>query len=202
MAIDLHYTQAQLNIQAARLGKIFGIEDAGTKIPRDGFKIETLGPGAALITIRMERVVDIDDALQILQAIPLDDEPATTPEAPTDNAGLPRSIEQRVSVEYIQEQRAAGWPNIHPEDHCHRCGNRNLSWWVDSTIWEAAMVDAFTPFDGIVCPSCFAAIWAETWPDTTWELRLSPDTRGARAYLAAPSRAADRLTESETTDAP
>lgn len=71
MPLDFHYSQAQLDIQADRLGKLFGIAAAGTKIPRNGFQIETLGPGAALITIRLERVVDIDDAIQILQAVPL-----------------------------------------------------------------------------------------------------------------------------------
>ena len=63
----------------------------------------------------------------------------------------------------IPAQRAAGWPDFHPEDYCHRCGRPNLqSWFVASDLWNAAMrgpdgavIEGYPPSE-IVCPQCFS----------------------------------------------
>lgn len=44
-----------------------------------------------------------------------------------------------VSPEYIKAQREAGWPDMHPEDYCHRCGNRNPLWYADRDDWLTAI---------------------------------------------------------------
>jgi len=67
---------------------------------------------------------------------------------------------QRDSVDpaEIVQQRKLGWPDFHPEDYCHHCGQRNICWtspeWVELTGSDG----------GILCPVCFAdhdstAIW-------------------------------------------
>lgn len=96
-----------------------------------------------------------------------------------------RGTKQRVTPAYLDAQRTLGWPDVHPEDYCHRCGNRNTSWWVDSDVWNAVMESAFSPHHGIICPSCFGLRFEEKFPGTSWELRLSEDTRGARAFRNA-----------------
>ena len=72
-------------------------------------------------------------------------------------------------------QRAAGWPDWHPEDYCHRCGGRNASWWVDSDRFNAAMgKPAEHRWNGIVCPGCFVELHeAATGLTASW--RLVPD---------------------------
>jgi hypothetical protein len=59
-----------------------------------------------------------------------------------------------VTPSEIVRQRALGWSDFHPEDHCHRCGGRNPSWHVDSDRFNTAF-----PSDPhvIVCPGCFVA---------------------------------------------
>jgi len=52
----------------------------------------------------------------------------------------------------------------HPEDCCHRCGDKNLkSWYADNDVWNAVMRPGPGPelFDGIVCPICFTEIAAQ-----------------------------------------
>ncbi|AWY05348.1 hypothetical protein SEA_MEMENTOMORI_94 [Microbacterium phage MementoMori] len=112
--------------------------------------------------------------------------PPNDPPAMLSNRDRPEK--QAVTVAYIRRQKAKGWPDIHPEDYCHRCGNRNISWWINSHIWNAVMESAFAPYDGIVCPSCFGELFEACYPATSWELRLSEDTRGARAYREAEAR--------------
>jgi len=77
---------------------------------------------------------------------------------------------QRVKPAEIIVQRDRGWPDFHPEDFCHRCGNRNVSsWFVQRTEWERSG----TPATAIVCPSCFVAAFERaTGTSTSWELRL------------------------------
>ena len=73
-------------------------------------------------------------------------------------------------------QRAAGWPDWHPEDYCHRCGGRNASWHVDSDRFNAAMgPPTLHRWNGIICPGCFVELHeAATGLTATWT--LSPDT--------------------------
>jgi hypothetical protein len=69
---------------------------------------------------------------------------------------LPNSM-VRVSLHEIDEQRKRGWPDFHPEDYCHKCGNRNVpSWYVDSDRFNMAYGPSQDhPYNGIVCPTCF-----------------------------------------------
>ena len=77
-------------------------------------------------------------------------------------------------------QRAAGWPEWHPEDYCHRCGGRNASWHVDSDRFNAAMgPPTLHRWNGIICPGCFVELHeAATGLTATWT--LSPDTPSRR----------------------
>lgn len=72
----------------------------------------------------------------------------------------------------IASQRAAGWPDFHPETYCHRCGNLNVpSWWVDSDRWNIATANDPRTSTVILCPSCFvAAHEAATGLHSTWRL--------------------------------
>lgn len=85
-----------------------------------------------------------------------------------------------VTLAEIDEQRAKGWPDWHPEDYCHRCGGRNVpSWFVDSDRFNAAFGPASEhPYNGIVCPGCFVeAHETVTGLTATWMLvpdRLTP----------------------------
>lgn len=67
-----------------------------------------------------------------------------------------------VGLNYIEAQRASGWPDIHPEDYCHRCGNRNPLWCADAEDWATATAEwaATEPNWGICCPTCFADMHA------------------------------------------
>lgn len=79
----------------------------------------------------------------------------------------------RVDLDEIDAQRALGWPDFHPEDFCHRCGNRNVgSWFVASDRFNAAMGRHVEhQWNGIVCPACFVELHeAATGLRTTWEL--------------------------------
>lgn len=94
-----------------------------------------------------------------------------------------------VSVEEIARQCESGWPDFGPEDYCHRCGGRNLSWWIDSDAWNAVMradgPDAPWKWNEIICPACFAELFEEKFPMTSFRLSLDERTRGARQFAAA-----------------
>lgn len=76
-----------------------------------------------------------------------------------------------VTLDEIDRQRELGWPDFHPEDYCHRCGGRNLSWFVESDLFNTAYPGRH-PYNGIVCPGCFVeAHERATGLTTTWELR-------------------------------
>lgn len=89
--------------------------------------------------------------------------------------GEPRAAPyaEAVTPETIAEQRALGWPDFHPEDFCHRCGRRNVCWFVDSLLWNE--VDDVNGRVSILCPTCFARKWESLYPDqpVIWELRAT-----------------------------
>lgn len=59
----------------------------------------------------------------------------------------------------IDRQRGLGWPDFHPEDYCHRCGTRNISWSVDSDRFNLAMgPHAQHQWNGIICVACFVEL--------------------------------------------
>jgi len=64
-----------------------------------------------------------------------------------------------VTINEIDAQRELGWPDFHPEDFCHRCGNRNISWSVDSDRFNVAMGRHYTHrWNGIICIACFVEL--------------------------------------------
>lgn len=84
----------------------------------------------------------------------------------------------------IDDQRARGWPDFHPEDYCHRCGQRNVhAWHIDSDVWNSVVggaVDA--EWQGIMCPQCFTELYEAKHGSQAWELRL--DRRPAADLVA------------------
>jgi hypothetical protein len=58
----------------------------------------------------------------------------------------------------ITNQRVKGWPDWHPEEYCHRCGQRNITpWYVDSVYWNRA-----AQAHEILCPQCFVEAYEES----------------------------------------
>lgn len=81
---------------------------------------------------------------------------------------------ESVLPEEILRQRAAGWPDFHPETFCHRCGRRNVtSWHADSEEWDVAVAGRERGVVDILCPSCFVALHEQaTGRSGHWHLRL------------------------------
>ena len=72
----------------------------------------------------------------------------------------------------ILRQRENGWPDFHPETFCHRCGHRNANWWADGDDWETATASLPRGVMEILCPSCFAELYAEaTGEFVAWSVR-------------------------------
>lgn len=68
----------------------------------------------------------------------------------------------RVSQELLDEQRAGGWKDWHPEDYCHRCYETNVSWYVDSPAWSDVMrggnPEGWGLWQEIICMPCFTGL--------------------------------------------
>jgi len=98
----------------------------------------------------------------------------TRPDAPA-----PTRAPWFVDPAWIGEQRVAGWPDMHPEDWCHRCGRANPSfWYADRRSWLAATSAwaAETGREGICCPSCLPELYtAATGRTATWVLSLDSE---------------------------
>lgn len=97
-----------------------------------------------------------------------------------DDPVAPRWVEA-ITPEEVHRQRAAGWPDFHPEEFCHRCGRRNAgSWWVDGDLWNEAVVGRDRGVVDILCPSCFVAEHErETGQTTSWQMVPSTPWRPA-----------------------
>lgn len=83
-----------------------------------------------------------------------------------------------VDLRDIERQRILGWPDFHPENFCHRCGNRNIVWCVDSDRFNLAIgapngID--NQWQGIICIACFVELHEEATGLTCCWL-LSPHT--------------------------
>lgn len=80
----------------------------------------------------------------------------------------------------------AGRPIVnHPEDYCHRCLGPNLSWYIDSDVWNDIMRPAGQEewlWSEIICPACFAELFEAKYGPTSFALSLSEASRGARAF--------------------
>lgn len=90
---------------------------------------------------------------------------------------------QSVAPATIDAQRAARWPDFHPENFCHRCGQRNPPWFTPN--WDEAGLG----HGGILCPGCFVLVADPDGRYKTWALR--PFTYGYEAAEA--SRLAELL---------
>lgn len=92
-----------------------------------------------------------------------------------------------MTPELIEEQRAKGWVDFHPEDYCHKCGRPNIKAWT-SPEWEQLTGD----HGGIWCPVCFA----ELDPEAIWVVsRWVPPDADQVSLLAALLRSVSGLGE-------
>jgi hypothetical protein len=87
-----------------------------------------------------------------------------------------------VLPEEIVRQRQLGWPDMHPEDFCHRCGRRNPVWYTSPTVWNAVTEARRreTGRDSVLCPSCFVELHEQQFgvqQGFLWGLSLD-DMRG------------------------
>jgi hypothetical protein len=68
----------------------------------------------------------------------------------------------RITQELLDQQRAKGWTDWHPEDYCHRCYETNISWYVDTPAWTDVMrcgnVDGWGLWQEIICIPCFTEL--------------------------------------------
>jgi hypothetical protein len=60
-----------------------------------------------------------------------------------------------ITREEYQAEWAAGWPNIHPEDYCQRCLNRNITWTIASDRFNLAVKALGLRSTSIICIACF-----------------------------------------------
>jgi hypothetical protein len=110
----------------------------------------------------------------------------------------PKNPADRVDPEWIKAQREQGWPDMHPEDYCHRCGARNdISWCASAEDWQTATAAwaAETGREGICCIPCFVEMHREatgrdeTWVPTLW--RGSWDLHAAHPAPVSDTRRED-----------
>lgn len=90
-----------------------------------------------------------------------------------DGGAFAPALFTRIDPALVEEQRAAGWPDMHPEDFCHRCGIRNHSWAADRQSWLEATTSYAeqTGHEGILCPSCFIELHQQaTGQATIWAI--------------------------------
>lgn len=83
-----------------------------------------------------------------------------------------------VTPDEIRRQRDAGWPDLHPERFCHRCGGINVrSWFVDSDRYNVAVAALGLTYTAILCPGCFVVGHElATGMACTWKLTPDPTT--------------------------
>lgn len=82
---------------------------------------------------------------------------------------------KQVEPSYILEQRRLGWPDIHPEDYCHRCGVSFDPWFTDRETWLAgtSVWSKETGREGICCMTCFTDMYkANTGKRPCWNLNI------------------------------
>ncbi len=77
---------------------------------------------------------------------------------------------ESVTIEEIAKQRLLGWPDFHPEDFCHLCGNKNPVWFASNELWNSVISSP----TGILCPLCFTKLYEEKTghTNTIWEFSL------------------------------
>jgi len=74
----------------------------------------------------------------------------------------------------IAAQRDSGWPDFHPEDFCHRCGCPNVSWHIESRVWNVVMrggtSDGWGNWQEIICIPCFSELAEAHFGACTWRV--------------------------------
>lgn len=78
----------------------------------------------------------------------------------------------------------------HPEDYCHRCDGPNISWSTPPEVWDPIMRPGGHDttewlWNEIICPPCFAEMFEQRFPKTSWRLIPDEATIGGRAFRAA-----------------
>lgn len=77
----------------------------------------------------------------------------------------------QVTLDELDAQHEAGWTDFHPEDFCHRCGNRNVSWAIEGDVWASVMNRGESdPWHGIVCIPCFTELHALVHGESAWHM--------------------------------
>lgn len=83
-------------------------------------------------------------------------------------------MSERVSLDELDAQRAKGWPDFHPEDYCHRCGNASESWATPAEVWDPVMRggdhNGWGRWQEIICIPCFVELAGPYFPDA-WTVR-------------------------------
>lgn len=111
--------------------------------------------------------------------------------------GMPLSV----TLDDLDAQHERGWVDYHPEDFCHRCGNRNVTWATDGDTWNTVMRDGgraeFGPWHEIICIPCFTELadlragrgcsW-RIWMDASgcWRLARRGRSRHADGLMTRP----------------
>ena len=83
----------------------------------------------------------------------------------------------RIDPDEIKRQRLLGWPDLHPEDYCHKCGVAFESWFTDRETWLTATSAwaAETGREGICCVTCFTEMFKTvTGREVVWSLTVHP----------------------------
>jgi len=93
-----------------------------------------------------------------------------------------RYLPLQVTLQELDDQHAKSWVDFHPEDFCHRCGNRNVTWAADMDVWRAVM-NPDEPWHGIICMPCFIELYELNHGRTAW--RLEYDDTGTTRLLTA-----------------
>lgn len=66
--------------------------------------------------------------------------------------------------------------NDHPENHCHICGGKNISWYVDNDLWNLVVPSDMKPKSHIFCPLCFVQLAEKVGiHPTAWRLSREGD---------------------------
>lgn len=75
-----------------------------------------------------------------------------------------------------------------PEEYCHRCGGRNISWYTPGGVWDPVMrpvPGSEWKWNEIICPLCFVEL---AGGDGTWA--LLPRRLDGQPWTSADERAA------------
>jgi len=81
----------------------------------------------------------------------------------------------------------------HPEHYCHKCGGKNISWYVDNNLWNEVIGSG-----GILCPLCFVSIAEEKGINPiAWRLSREGDEPEVNKLRVKNNQQAERIKELE-----